>query len=185
MGHTLQQLSDLEDIRQLKARYFRCIDTGAEAELSTLFTDDVEVDLKGGGYRLQVRGRAEMVDFIASSFNCDIVAMHHGHTPEIAFIGPDEAKGTWYLGDRFIDPVRGTDTVGSSLYHDTYRRTAHGWKIAASEYERVYEAVSPIDPAMTITAHLLARTGRPPERRVDTSRWLTWLDEGHEESADD
>lgn len=176
MGWTLQQLSDLEDIRQLKARYFRCIDTGNEAELATLFTADATIDLKGGGYRLQVSGRADMVDFIGSSFNSDIVAMHHGHTPEIAFAGPDEARGTWYLQDRFIDPVRQTDTHGSSLYHDTYRRTEEGWKIAASEYVRVYEEVRPIRPDAKITAHLLAETGRPPERRVDTARWLTWYD---------
>ena len=180
MGYTLQQLSDLEDIRQLKARYFRCIDTGAESELATLFTDDVAIDLKGGGYRLQVNGRADMIDFIGSSFNSDVVAMHHGHTPEIAFTGPDEARGTWYLQDRFIDYVRGADTVGSSLYHDTYRRTPEGWKIAASEYERVYEEVRPIDPSAKLTAHLLARTGRTPERRVDTAKWLTW----HEERTD-
>ena len=180
MGYTLQQLSDLEEIRQLKARYFRCIDTGAETELASLFTDDVAIDLKGGGYRLQVNGRADMVDFIGSSFNSDVVAMHHGHTPEIAFTSDDEARGTWYLQDRFIDPARGNDTVGSSLYYDTYRRTGEGWKIAASEYRRVYEEVKPIDPAGKITAHLLARTGRPPERRVDTSQWLTW----HEEKVD-
>lgn len=183
MTWTLQQLSDLEDIRQLKARYFRCIDTGNETELATLFTEDVDVDLKGGGYRLRVQGRAEMIDFIGSSFNSDIVAMHHGHTPEIGFNGPDQARGTWYLQDRFIDPVRGTDTVGSSLYHDTYRRTGEGWKIAASEYERVYEEVSPIRPDATLTAHLLARTGRPPEKRVDTARWLTWYNPGHDEEA--
>ena len=178
MPFTLQQLSDLEDIRQLKARYFRCIDTGNEGELATLFTEDVRVDLRGGGYRLQVEGRGEMIDFIGSSFNSDIVAMHHGHTPEIAFVAPDEATGTWYLQDRFIDPVRGTDTIGSSLYYDTYRRTDDGWKIAASEYERVYEEVSPIRADARLTAHLLAKTGRPPERRVDTGRWLTWYEEG-------
>ena len=184
MGYTLQQLSDLEDIRQLKARYFRCIDTGAEAELATLFAEDVAIDLRGGSYRLQVNGRTDMVDFIGSSFNSDVVAMHHGHTPEIAFTGDDEAGGTWYLHDRFIDPARGTDTVGSSLYHDTYRRTPDGWKIAASEYQRVFEEVRPINPAAKITAHLLATTGRPPERRVDTGRWLTWSDSGHEENVD-
>lgn len=178
MPFTLQQLSDLEDIKLLKARYFRCIDTGNEAELATLFTDDVKVDLRGGSYRLQVHGRSEMVDFIGSSFNSDIIAMHHGHTPEIAFNGTDEATGTWYLQDRFIDPVRGTDTVGSSLYYDTYRLTPEGWKIADSEYERVYEEVSPIRTDAKLTAHLLARTGRPPERRLDTARWLTWHDEG-------
>ena len=66
MTYTLQQLSDLEDIRQLKARYFRCIDTGNEAELATVFAEDVVIDLRGGGYRLRVEGRQNMVDFIGS-----------------------------------------------------------------------------------------------------------------------
>lgn len=176
MGYTLEQLSDMEEIRQLKARYFRCIDTGNEDELATCFTDDVTIDLRGGGYRLSVSGRSDMIDFIGSSFNSDIVAMHHGHTPEISITGPDEAKGTWYLQDRFIDPVRKTDTIGTSLYYDTYRRTADGWKVAASEYDRVYEAVMPIDPATNITAHMLGERGRTPEKRVDTARWLTWYD---------
>ncbi len=179
MSYTLQQLSDLEEIRQLKARYFRCIDTGAEGELATLFTEDVTIDLRGGGYRLQVRGRDEMVDFIGSSFNSDVVAMHHGHTPEIELTGADDARGTWYLQDRFINPVRGTDTAGASLYRDTYRRTDDGWKIASSEYERVFEEVRPIVPEAKLTAHLLERTGRPPEKRLDTARWLTWYEEGY------
>ena len=185
MGYSLEQLSDMEEIRQLKARYFRCIDTGNEAELATCFTDDVTIDLRGGGYRLSVSGRGDMVDFIGSSFNSDIVAMHHGHTPEISFTGPDSAKGTWYLQDRFIDPVRKTDTIGTSLYYDTYRRTADGWKVAASEYDRVYEAVLPIDPEMKITSHMLGERGRPAEKRVDTAKWLTWYDEAPEEQLND
>lgn len=176
MTYTLQQLSDLEEIRQLKARYFRCIDTGNEAELATVFAEDVTVDLRGGGYRLQVKGREDMVNFIASSFNSDIIAMHHGHTPEIRFTGPDTAEGTWYLEDRFINPERNEDTVGSSLYHDRYVRTAEGWKVQHSEYDRVYEIVKPIDSNADIRAHLLSKTGRKPEARVDTTRWLEWFD---------
>jgi SnoaL-like domain len=176
MTFTLQQLSDLEEIRQLKARYFRCIDTGNETELATVFADDVTIDLRGGGYRLQVSGKADMVNFIASSFNSDIIAMHHGHTPEIRFTGPDTAEGTWYLEDRFINPERKTDTIGTALYHDRYVRTADGWKVQHSEYDRVYEIVLPIDPTMQITTHMLARTGRKPEARVDTTQWLTWFD---------
>jgi hypothetical protein len=165
MPFDLQQLSDLEDIRQLKARYFRCIDTGNEAELASVFAEEVTIDL-----------RDNMVAFIASSFNSDIIAQHHGHTPEIRFTGPDSAQGTWYLEDRFIDPVRGTDTAGSALYHDTYVRTADGWKVQHSEYDRVYEIVSPIDPALKVTTHLLAKTGRKAEDRVDTTQWLEWFD---------
>ena len=50
MPFTLQQLSDLEDIKQLKHRYFRSIDTGNELELASVFTEDVTIDYRGGGY---------------------------------------------------------------------------------------------------------------------------------------
>jgi hypothetical protein len=176
MKYSLQQLSDLEEIKQLKHRYFRCIDTGNEAELATLFTEDVTIDLRGGGYRLQAQGRANMVDFIASSFNSDVIAQHHGHSPEIAFTGDDSATGLWYLEDRFINPERGTDTIGTALYRDRYVREDGLWKIAASEYDRVFEMELPIDPGAKVTAHLLSRTGRPPERRIDISPWLEWFD---------
>jgi hypothetical protein len=177
MPFTLQQLSDLEDIRQLKARYFRCIDTGNHTELETCFTEDVEIDLRGGGYRLRVQGRTDMVEFIASSFHSDVIAMHQGHTPEIRFTGPDSAEGTWYLQDRFVDPARATDTQGSSLYHDRYVRTAEGWQVAHSEYDRVFELVAPIDPKAAVTAHLLAETGRKPGERSDTAQWLEWFED--------
>lgn len=177
MSFTLQQLSDIEEIRQLKHRYFRCIDTGNEAELADVLAEDVTIDYRGGGYRVQVSGKADMINFIASSFNSDVIAMHHGHSPEIRFTGPDTAEGTWYLEDRFISLERMDDTVGSALYYDKYTRTAAGWKLQHSEYDRVYEVVRPIDPKEEIRAHLLAKTGRKPEARVDTTQWLEWFDQ--------
>lgn len=177
MAYTLQQLSDLEDIRQLKARYFRCIDTGNHSELATCFTENVAIDLRGGGYRLQVNGREDMVEFIASSFHSDVIAMHHGHTSEIRFTGPDSAEGTWYLEDRFIDFVRGEDCYGTSLYHDRYRRTADGWQVEFSEYDRVIELVTPVNHDAEVRAHYLRQTGRKPGERSDTSKWLVWFTE--------
>lgn len=178
MKFTTAQLSDLEEIKQLKHRYFRCLDTGNEAELATVFTEDVVIDYRGGGYRARLQGRQAMVDFIGSAFNSDIVAQHHGHCPEIAFTGPDSAEGTWYLEDRFIDPLRREDTIGTALYRDRYVRTDEGWKIARSEYDRVYEITRPIPKDERLTFHLLAKTGRKPEARVDCSRWLEWYGTG-------
>lgn len=176
MPYTLQELSDLEDIRQLKARYFRCIDTGNHSELATCFADDVVFDLRGGGYRLRVEGREDLVEFIASCFNSDVIAMHHGHNPEIRFTGTDTAEAIWYLEDRFINAVRNEDTYGTSLYHDRYRRTADGWKLEFSEYDRVLELVSPIDTRNEVRAHMLGQTGRKPDERTDTTKWLEWFD---------
>src|SRR3954454_4482167 len=40
---------DLEEIRQLKARYFRMMDTKNWEGLAAVFTDDVEIDVTGEG----------------------------------------------------------------------------------------------------------------------------------------
>jgi hypothetical protein len=174
---SVQQLSDLEEIKQLKHCYFRSIDTGNEADLATVFTEDVTIDYRGGGYRARLQGRQNMMDFIGSAFNSDIVAQHQGHCPEISFTGPDSAEGIWYLEDRFIDPIRKEDTIGTALYRDRYVRTAEGWKITHSEYDRVYEIARPIPAEERLTCHLLGKTGRKPEARVDTTQWLEWYEQ--------
>jgi hypothetical protein len=46
--------------------------------------------------------------------------------------------------------------------------------IIMCEYDRVYEMTLPIDPNAQVTAHLLAKTGRKPDARVDVSPWLEW-----------
>ena len=115
MAYTLQQLSDFEDIRTLKHRYYRGIDTADTALLDTLFADDVTVDYRGGGYRVTLSGRAKMIEFLASSFHSDFAGMHHGHMPDITLTGDDTAEGIWYLEDVAIFTDRGIHTSGSAI----------------------------------------------------------------------
>ena len=175
MAYTLQQLSDLEEIRTLKHRYFRGIDTADEALLSGLFTDDVTVEYRGGSYLVRLQGREQMLDFLMSSFNSDAVAMHHGHMPEISLTGADSAEGVWYLEDVFISLERNDVTTGSAIYRDRYRRVDGEWKIAQTEYDRIMEIVEPIRPGMQITTHYLAKVGRKPHERSDISHLITWM----------
>jgi hypothetical protein len=176
MAYTLQQLSDLEDIRTLKHRYFRCIDTANIAELAELFTDEVTVDYRGGSYRVQLQGREPMLEFLANSFHSDAAAMHQGHMPEIRLTGEDTAEGTWYLEDIFIDVVQRTQTVGTAIYKDQYRREGGRWKIAATEYDRVIELIQPLSADTRVTVQYLAKHGRKPEERTDISRYISWGD---------
>ncbi|MBC7492740.1 MAG: nuclear transport factor 2 family protein [Novosphingobium sp.] len=175
MAYTLQQLSDLEDIRTLKHRYFRGIDTADMALLAGVFTDDVTVAYHGGTYDVVVDGRAEMLEFIANSFHAQAVSMHQGHMPEIVLTGPDSAEGTWYLEDLFIDLAKQEHTIGSAIYTDRYRREQDGWKIAASEYERVIEVVRPLAPDIRVTEHRLGKTGRPFDQVTDVSHLIRWF----------
>ena len=174
MAYTLQQLSDLEDIRTLKHRYFRGIDTADLTLLATLFTADINVDYRGGNYRVRLQGRDDMLEFLANSFHSGAVAMHHGHMPEITLTGDDTAEGIWYLEDIFINLESRTHTVGSALYRDQYVREDNVWRIARTEYDRVFEMIRTLAPDAEITAHHLARAGRKPEQRTSVGHLIEW-----------
>lgn len=174
MGYTVQQLSDMEDIRTLKHRYFRGIDTADLELLATLFTDDLGVDYRGGTYRVRLTGRDNMLEFLASSFHSGAVAMHHGHMPEITLTGENEAEGIWYLEDIFINLESQTHTIGSAIYRDQYRRENEAWKIARTEYDRVFEMIRPLASDAQITSHHLAKAGRKPDERSDISHLIEW-----------
>lgn len=174
MSYSLQQLSDMEDIRTLKHRYFRGIDTADMALLGSLFTSDISVDYRGGNYRACFRGRDNMLEFLANAFHSGALAMHHGHMPEIRLTGDNSAEGIWYLEDIFINLETATHTFGSAIYRDIYAREGGVWKIARTEYDRVIEVVLPLDANAAITSHHLARTGRKPAERTDISALLSW-----------
>jgi len=173
--YTLQQLSDLEDIRTLKHRYFRGIDTADASLLEILFTADVSVDYRGGNYRVSLQGRDDMLEFLANSFHSGAIAMHHGHMPEITLTGANSAEGLWYLEDIFINLEQKTHTIGSAIYRDHYRREGDRWLIARTEYDRVFEMIRPLAEDAEITAHHLAKVGRKPEERGDVGHLISWL----------
>lgn len=175
MPYTLQQLSDLEEIRLLKHRYYRGIDTADEKLLSSLLAEDVTVEYRGGSYRVNVAGREKTVNFLMDSFNSDSLAMHHGHMSEIEFQGENEATGLWALDDLFISLERKDVTTGSAIYRDRYVRINGEWKIAATEYDRIVEIVEPLRADVQITTHYLANVGRKPQQRGDQSDTLTWI----------
>lgn len=176
MAYTLQQLSDLEDIRTLKHRYFRGIDTADLALLGALFTEDVTVDYRGGHYRVVVSGRSDMLEFLANSFHSDFVGMHHGHMPEITLLDDSSAEGIWYLEDIAINLSSRNHTSGSAIYRDRYRREGGAWKIAHTEYDRVIELMRPLGEDERVTAHHLSVTGRKPHERTDIGHLISWND---------
>jgi ketosteroid isomerase-like protein len=130
--------SELEAIRQLKYAYFRTLDLKEFDALGALLTDDATAAYEDGHTRLD--GRAAIVAWLSSALgNPGIITEHHGHHPEIELASDTTATGTWYLQDRVIVPSADLEIGGTAFYTDRYRKEPSGWRIAHTEYLRVFE----------------------------------------------
>ena len=155
----LQKLLDIEEIKNLKHRYFRAIDMADFDLLDNIFTDDVTVDYRGGTYRWQSEGKDTIKESLRASFHNQACAMHTGHHPEIEIISNTEAIGKWYLQDIFYNLDHNTVTQGTALYEDIYLKLDETWLIKHSEYDRIWEEVSPVNPKTKFTKILLKDKG--------------------------
>lgn len=135
---TVEQLADVEAIRQLKHTYFRLLDLKRFDELGRLFVEDATTAYDSGN--LSQRGRGAIVEFLQRSLGGrGVVTMHHGHHPCIALHGDGTATGSWYLEDRVIVPAADLVISGTAFYSDEYVKVDGTWKIRHTGYERVVE----------------------------------------------
>jgi hypothetical protein len=131
----------IEAIRQLKARYFRLLDTKQWAAWGEVFTGDATMRVDrgvatGGGSVEQIgtEGRAAIVAMVEGSVGPH-TTVHHGHMPEIELVSPTEARGIWAMAD-FVD-YPGRRLEGHGHYHETYRFEDGAWRIASLHLTRL------------------------------------------------
>ncbi len=124
-------------------------------EHSATLADDVTADYGASmGTAHRFTDRAAVLDFMRSSLPANVLSEHRVTHPEITLTGPDTATGIWYLQDRVIMPDYDLMLIGAAFYHDRYVRTADGWKISETGYERTYEATVTLSglPDFKVTA---------------------------------
>lgn len=148
----LQALGALEEIRALKARYFRLMDTKHWQDWADVFTEDLRAWVEDSGHTY--RGREEFVSSVSAGLD-QATTVHHGHMPEIELggwteDGPTSATGIWAMFDyvEFHRPGRPFVLKGYGHYHETYRRSGDGrWRIASLELHRLRVDHPPPEPA--------------------------------------
>jgi len=130
----IARIEDLEAIKLLKARYCRCVDTRDWAGYRALLVDDYSLDSDGGFHE----GADNVVAFVEAALGA-ATTVHQVHTPEIDFVDDDHATGVWAMEDMVIIPGDGGEfrLHGMGHYHETYVRTADGWRIATTRETRL------------------------------------------------
>lgn len=126
---------DTEDVKALKYRYLRTLDTKAWDDFEACFLPDATADYNG----LEFADRAALVDYMRTNLGEGLITLHQVHHPEICLDG-DTATARWYLQDKVLVPAFGFMLEGAAFYEDRYVRTPEGWRVAHTGYRRTYEA---------------------------------------------
>jgi SnoaL-like domain len=140
MAGMADNLGEIEEIKQVKYRYLRALDTKHWDDFADTLTEDVVGDYgESLGEEHHFTDRTTLVEFMRTAMPAGIITEHRVTHPEIVIDG-DEATGIWYLQDKVIAPEFNFMLIGAGFYHDTYRRTSGGWKISRTGYDRTYDA---------------------------------------------
>jgi Ketosteroid isomerase-related protein len=163
----IEQLNDIEDIKQLKARYCRLIDQKRWDELEADFVPAATIEIAGAP------GGADDTQKFTSAHGFmeglrklmePLVSVHQVHAPEINILNADTAEGTWTISDRLVFPDGSPLKIlqGWGIYHETYKKVSGSWRFASVRLERLLvepvEGASPND-AKTIANKLLQCIG--------------------------
>jgi hypothetical protein len=133
MEDMLETLLAIEQIKALKARYFRTMDSKDWEGLSDCFTADLYADFRDGPGML-VEGRDAYIAQISEILQ-DASTIHHGHMPEISVHSETEATGIWAMED--IVELPGMSLQGWGHYHESYRKEQGQWRISSIRLSRL------------------------------------------------
>ena len=145
MPSPIETLLAIEDIRKLKARYFRLMDTHDWQGFRDLFTDDALFDVRGAleeepditGLE-PIHGAEAITAYVCAGIS-PIRSAHHGHMPEIDILSDDHARGIWAFEDVLRPPAGDPFRIfyGYGHYHEAYRKAGGVWRIASLRITRL------------------------------------------------
>ena len=150
---TPEDLVEIEEIKRLKYRYARSLDTKDWDLLASCFIQNATASYSGG--QLAYEGRDPIVGFLKKVLGSPaVLTTHFMGQPEIELTGPSSARGTWALQDLVIfpEPAPGMNVRGASFYEDEYVNVDGEWRFKHTGYRRVWEEMQPRAADVTLTA---------------------------------
>ena len=132
-----RRLSDIEAIKNLRHRYWRCVRERLWDDLIDCYAEDAAADFGNG---LEFHGKEAITKFYK-----DIVAQGggrlfpQGHNPELEITGDKTAKGLWLIDVLTVDAHADTGTRLGVLYDEEYVKEKGDWKISRQKVTYRYK----------------------------------------------
>jgi NADPH:quinone reductase-like Zn-dependent oxidoreductase len=174
-----ERLAAIEEIKRLRARFARCMDTKQWVELHDTIADDCVFDARMEGVVDDLWiGAEDIVANIRRTLET-AVSVHHATMPEIEITSPTTAKAIWAMDDLLRFPGD-LVLVGYGHYHESYEKQADGkWRLKTYKLTRLHVdlqrppagAAVPaqkLHPSRTIKAARIAAYGGPDVFTIDT-----------------
>ena len=148
-----ERLAAIEEIKQLKAKYWRGVDTSDGELVRAILAEECELDYIGcctdpasgvdhmPTMNVVLKGRTS---WISNAFkDAGIITVHQGHHSEITVADEAAASGIWSFTDRFFLPPGGAFTrlTGYGHYHDTYAKVGGVWLLQTTRITRLWVEV--------------------------------------------
>lgn len=124
----IQILEDIEAIRKLKSKYWRCVDNKLWDELAECFAEDMVLSFMSKS----IEGKNACIKFLKEVLS-QAVSAHQGHQAEIEITSESTAKAMWTLNDLLVDMQPGVNYTGFGYYEDEYVKENGRWKIRRSK----------------------------------------------------
>ena len=133
----IEKLLALEEIKNLKARYFRCVDTKDWPGFQAVFAPDGRLDFGDDVAGCVLIGPEIAGEVSRLLAGCD--SIHHGHCPEIEITSDTTATGIWAMEDllRWGDESSNQTTHGYGHYFETYEKASGSWYIKETKLRRL------------------------------------------------
>ena len=131
---TEEELKITENVRSVKARYFRFTDSKSWSELATIFCKEASL---GGVEGPSFTGVDNIVELIRRGTD-RVTTVHHGHCHEVWVDSPTQARGVIAFED--LGFSKKTDELvmhGYGHYHETYRKLDGEWLFATIHLRRL------------------------------------------------
>lgn len=144
----IDKLLAIEDIKQVKARYWRTMDRRDWKGYEQSFTDDCVFDVSMSGIVPElgklpthdspgmvpehIRHGAKDIRQFVEQLLTGVRSVHQGHIPEIEILSATEATAIFPFEDvlDFPEGVSPRHIHGFGHYHEKYRRIGERWYIA-------------------------------------------------------
>jgi NADPH:quinone reductase-like Zn-dependent oxidoreductase len=174
-----ERLAAIEEIKLLRARFARCMDTKQWVAMHDTIADDCVFDARMEGVVDDLWiGAEDIVANIRRTLET-AVSVHHAHMPEIEITSPTSAKAIWAMQD-FLKLQGDMELIGSGHYHEGYEKQADGkWRLKTYKLTRLrVDLIRPPapeaapgpkpHPTNTINAARIAGYGGPDVFSIDT-----------------